>query len=230
MPKLRGKSVDIATNRILRKIENFDLASGEVVSDLELSKELNMSRTPVREAIMSLLDAGILERTQTKVIVKPLTLTDIIEILQVRESIELKSAEIILANGGLNVEQRSELEAIHDQLWQNITQGNFSANFEADEVFHHKIIEFSHNSRLLDIYKRLSLQSQRLRWFTLLTPDRYVKTLEEHKEILQNLYSMNQVGVAKAIRTHIANTQKNYQAILNNKWDKIASEIKRMNA
>ena len=78
MSRVRGSIVAIATQKILEKIENYELLTGDIVSDLELSKEFEMSRTPIREAIMSLLDCGILERTQTKVVVKTITLSDIV--------------------------------------------------------------------------------------------------------------------------------------------------------
>ena len=73
MPRVRGEAVNLATNYILKKIENYELSAGDIVSDLELSKEFDMSRTPIREAIMSLIDSGILERTATKVVVKSIT-------------------------------------------------------------------------------------------------------------------------------------------------------------
>ena len=71
----------------MNKINNYELLSGDVVSDAELSGELGMSRTPVREAMMQLINDGILQRTSTRVVVKPLTLSDIYEILEIREAL-----------------------------------------------------------------------------------------------------------------------------------------------
>jgi len=53
MARKRGDSVSTAAFKILQKINEYELISGETVSDLELSKEFNMSRTPVREAIVA---------------------------------------------------------------------------------------------------------------------------------------------------------------------------------
>lgn len=230
MPRIRGNSVSIATNKILKKIQNYELLTGDIVSDLELSKEFNMSRTPIREAIMSLLDHNILERTTTKVVVKAITLSDIIEILQVREAIEQKCAQILIENGGLNDDQKNHLLSIHEKLIENIVNGNIDSNFDADDLFHKEIIKYSGNSRFLDIYKRLTLQSQRLRWITMLTPSRYSETREEHTEILTALFDMDIDKTKQAIHNHIYATQKNYENILNNPhWSKIAQEIKHMN-
>lgn len=227
MPRLKGNSAKIAKDKILKKIENYELLTGDVVSDLELSKEFGMSRTPIREAIMSLIENNILERTKTKVVVKVISLSDIIEILQVREAIEQKAAEIIIKNNGLTKEQQEELLRIHEDLCQNISNGNFDSNFDADDNFHKKIVEYSCNSRFLDIYKRLRLQVLRLRWITMLTPSRYAETREEHKKIIEGLINSNLELTKQAIQEHLQNTQLNYEKILKDKqWIKISKEIK----
>lgn len=70
MPRLKGNASDTALKKIVQKINDYELSSGEIVSDLELSNELNISRTPVREAMQQLIDIGLLERTATKVVVR----------------------------------------------------------------------------------------------------------------------------------------------------------------
>ncbi|MRY42767.1 GntR family transcriptional regulator [Clostridium beijerinckii] len=229
MPRVRGNTVDIAVQKILHKIENYELVTGDIVSDLELSKEFEMSRTPMREAIMILLDNGILERTKTKVVVKAITLNDINEILEVREAIEQMSVEIIINNKGLTKAQLKELNVIQEKLCENITNGNFDSNFEADAMFHEKLAEYSGNERFLDICKRIYLQSQRLRWITMLTPSRYTETCEEHQKIIDALTNLDLSVAKEAIHSHLQNSKSNYDDIINNKqWNKIAQQMKNM--
>ncbi|MGC6589176.1 GntR family transcriptional regulator [Paenibacillus sp. Dod16] len=229
MPRVRGNTVDIAVQKILRKIENYELVTGDIVSDLELSKEFEMSRTPLREAIMILLDNGILERTKTKVVVRAITLKDINEILEVREAIELKSIEIIVNNKGLTKAQLKELNQIQEKLCENTNNGDFDTFFEADSRFHEKIAEYSGNERFLDICKRIYLQSQRLRWITMLTPSRYTETCEEHQLIIDTLTKLDLNAAINAIKSHLLNSKINYEDIINNKqWNKIAQQMKNM--
>ena len=185
MPRLKGNASDTALKKIVQKINDYELSSGEIVSDLELSNELNISRTPVREAMQQLIDIGLLERTATKVVVRSITLTDIAEIFQIREAIEIMSVKIILSRGGLNETQKLELMDIHQNLCNDISNGNFDKNFSDDTAFHEKLIEYSGNTRMEDICRRITLQSQRLRWLTLLTPSRYAGTRDEHQRIIQ---------------------------------------------
>ena len=117
--------------------------------------------------------------------VRSITLTDIAEIFQIREAIEIMSVKIILSRGGLNETQKLELMDIHQNLCNDISNGNFDKNFSDDTAFHEKLIEYSGNTRMEDICRRITLQSQRLRWLTLLTPSRYAGTRDEHQRIIQ---------------------------------------------
>ena len=230
MPRLKGNASDTALKKIVQKINDYELSSGEIVSDLELSNELNISRTPVREAMQQLIDIGLLERTATKVVVRSITLTDIVEIFQIREAIEIMSVKIILSRGGLNETQKLELMDIHQNLCNDISNGNFDKNFSDDTAFHEKLIEYSGNSRMEDISRRISLQSQRLRWLTLLTPSRYAGTRDEHERIIQGILNQDLDSTARAIQEHLQGSLENYTQILNNnQWMKIMSELKNMN-
>ena len=230
MPRLKGNASDTALKKIVQKINDYELSSGEIVSDLELSNELNISRTPVREAMQQLIDIGLLERTATKVVVRSITLTDIAEIFQIREAIEIMSVKIILSRGGLNETQKLELMDIHQNLCNDISNGNFDKNFSDDTAFHEKLIEYSGNTRMEDICRRITLQSQRLRWLTLLTPSRYAGTRDEHQRIIQGILNQDLNSAALAIEEHLQGSLENYTQILNNnQWMKIMSELKNMN-
>lgn len=230
MPRLKGNASDTALKKIVQKINDYELSSGEAVSDLELSNELNISRTPVREAMQQLIDIGLLERTATKVVVRPITLTDIREIFQIREAIEVMGVKIILSGGGLTEAQKLELMDIHHNLCTDISNGSFDKNFSDDTVFHEKLIEYSGNTRMEDISRRITLQSQRLRWLTLLTPSRYAGIRDEHERIIQGIFSQDLNSATQAIEEHLQSSLENYTQILNNhQWMKIMSELKNMN-
>ncbi len=216
MPRVRGNSVDIAMSKILKKINNYELLSGNVVSDLELSKAFNMSRTPIREAIFKLIDAGVLERTATKVVVKAITLIDIREILDFRNGVELTAIKTIYRNGGFTENQRKELKEIHENLKDDIGLGKFDDNFTHDALFHTKMVSFSNNSRILKVYEQLNIQAKRLRSVTLLTPGRYVETLQEHNDIIEAVGTNDFTKLERAIENHIEKTYRNYEQILNN--------------
>ena len=231
MARTRSNASELALKKILKKINSYDLSSGDVVSDLELSREFTMSRTPIREAISRLIDAGVLERTSTKVVVKSITLDDINEILVVKEAIELMSVRLIIEQGGLSTEDENALVNLHEHLKDDVSQGKFEDNFNTDAAFHTMIISCSGNSRLLNISKQIDIQVQRLRWITLLTPSQFSITLEEHEAIVSALLEKNLEKAAAAITQHSSSAKRNYtQIISNSHWNKLMKELTSMQA
>ncbi len=98
--KTKKKSfTDVAYEKIKELILNEDIGQGEIVSENQLAEYLNMSRTPVREAIRRLEAEGILvSRQGFGTIVKMLTLKDIEDIFEVREAMELIASETAIKN------------------------------------------------------------------------------------------------------------------------------------
>lgn len=229
MPRPRSNSVDKAKKYILKKIESFELGSGDTVSDLDISKEIGMSRTPVREAIMQLINSNLLERNRSKVIVKSITISDVKEILQLREAIETISAKCIIEKGGLTPKEKEQLDELIEKLNDGVKNQKYETNFENDALFHTKIIQLSGNQRMIEICDKINMQSRRLRWITILTPQRYIDTSKEHQQILSCIESMDITATQNAISTHIQKTYENYENILNdNQWNKILLALKNL--
>ncbi len=231
MARTRSNASELALEKILKKINSYELSSGDVVSDLELSREFTMSRTPIREAISRLIDAGVLERTPTKVVVKCITLDDINEILVVKEAIELMSVRVIIENGGLLPEEEKALIEIHERLKVDVSQGKFEDNFKTDAAFHTMIIAYSKNSRLLSVSKQIDIQVQRLRWITLLTPSQFTVTLDEHDAIVSALLEKDLSKAESSISAHSQSAKNNYSQIISNtQWHKLMKELTHMQA
>lgn len=230
MARAKNSASEQALTKILKKINSYDLSSGDIVSDLELSREFAMSRTPIREAISRLIDAGVLERTATKVVVKAVTLDDITEILIVKEAIELMSVRLIIENGGLTDKEAQSLIKLHEDLKEDVSQGRFEDNFKTDSAFHAMIVSFSRNSRLLTICNQIDIQIQRLRWITLLTPTQFTITIEEHDAIIKALIERDLSKAEHAISTHTSSAKSNYANIISNShWNKLMKELSKMN-
>ncbi len=230
MARLKSNIVNEVIDYILEKVNNCEYISGDIVSEVALAEKLDVSRTPIREAIMRLIDLGVLERTQTKVIVKAITFQDIKEILEVREAIELMSIRLIAEHGGLTEEQLIKLEEVSSVLEESVARGDVDQNFKSDFLFHELLVEFSCNNRLIDICKRINVQSQRFRWVTLLTPQRHVKTAKEHSKIFAALKDNNATKACSAIEKHLKQTIENYKIILeDDKWFRMMQELRLMN-
>ena len=84
-PSMRQRAYD----HLQRKLLSGELAAGSVVSEQSLATEIGMSRTPVREAIRTLEQEGVLEQVpRYGTIVRRADRNDLIELYELRESIE----------------------------------------------------------------------------------------------------------------------------------------------
>lgn len=227
MARPKSNASKIAFNFIKDKINRYDFVSGDTISDLQLSEELKMSRTPVREAIMELVQYNLVEKQKTKFVVKEITFKDIKEILEVRESIETMSATLIIQNGGLSEEQKKELVAIEKKLSHCLGVRDYFNNFKYDSLFHSCIVQYSNNSRLIAIMENLSIQFERVRWLSILTPNRYQNAIEEHREILGAINSGNSKKMNKYIHEHLKKSAANYEKITaNENWEDMIISFK----
>ncbi len=227
LPRLRSNLVDDVLTQIIQRINNYDFVSGDVVSEVALSKELDISRTPIREAIAKLIDIGVLKRENTKVIVTPLSLSDIKEILDARAAIEIMSVRICISQGLFIPQKMDELLELHEKYELSILRNELEKSFEYDKLFHDCLIKTSNNSRLMQFTERLNVQAQRFKRVTIVTPTRYTMTYSEHATIVNAIKNKSIAQASEAILLHIENSKKNYEEILtNDMWLKMFKTLK----
>ena len=227
MPRLKSTLVDDIFNDILHKINRYVYVAGDVISEANIANEMNVSRTPVREAILKLIDVGLLTRNKSKIIVKPLNYHDINEILDTRLALEIMSARTIHARGGITEEELGYLYELHNNMKIAFAQSQPENSFENDAIFHFTIIKYSGNSRLIDFSHRLILQSERFRQVTTLTPARYAITINEHSQILTAFKENNLNDMIDSLLIHTSNSKENYASILNNDmWLRMMKTLK----
>lgn len=228
MARPKSEATNIAFNTIKDRINNYDLVPGDTVSDLNLSNELNMSRTPIREAIILLEQCNLIVKEKHKYVVRDIRQEDINEILDIRIAIESLAAKLIIENGGLTKDQIAILEDLEVKYNKSIEDKNYNLNFKIDSTFHKNITEFSGNKRLFTIMKNISIQGERLRWMSILTPSRVDTAAKEHKDIVQYLREKNQEKVIETITNHLNLTRINYNKITEgDSWESIIISLKK---
>lgn len=136
----------------------------KIPSEPDLVKTFEVSRNTIREAIQSLIQAGVLESRQgdgTYVvttsrfeanILNRLNNSKISEVHEVRVSLEREIVKLAALR-----RTQSDLTEIKKTLEnKNLTKGSFKENSEADLAFHLSIAKASHNSIFYDLYKSIS--------------------------------------------------------------------------
>jgi DNA-binding GntR family transcriptional regulator len=169
---------------------------GARVSDLELSKSIGISRTPVREAINQLATEGLLERRpRLGVFIKLPDKREIEELYDLRILLESYAAERAAQSGADGLHDR--LRKIYDEMNQIIAAFKESGIpklerdlavrwFTADSAYHIAIIKATHNRHILKISSEMRLMTQILGHRRI---DHDLKDLtriyKEHGDILQ---------------------------------------------
>ncbi len=208
-----AKAYDI----ILQKIFSFELEPGALVSDNQLAKELGMSRAPVREAVLILTMAGLIQNLEGKSVVSSISITDIIDILHVRNALETESLLIIADNGWLTAAQEEELKKIHGELLEANSQGDMSEQYFKDDLFHSTLSGYSNSPRISNFLNQMKLQMQRARWLNLAIPERQDVSAHEHTNLLNAILNKDLDVSINCLKQHLQNSELSFRHILSDK-------------
>ncbi|WP_433497982.1 GntR family transcriptional regulator [Sphaerimonospora sp. CA-214678] len=173
-----------------------------------LSKEFNVSQTPLREALARLEHSGLVHREALKgyFVAAPFTLDEIVKLTETRLLLEPAIArEAALRR---TPEFIKDLEATV-VLLADVANGAdssttaFSQYWSADDRFHNLIAMQSGNPFLQRTYEFLSAQVQRFRLFSKMGNTGAGAAAEEHRRVLIALASGDGDAAAEAMREHV---------------------------
>lgn len=228
MPRGRRKAGSSSTSirqkaylEIQKRIATGVLPAGSAISELDLSKELGSSRTPIREALSQLVAEGLLEQNETGgVFVIQLNRENIIDTYELREALEIYAVGKVARNGLLRPADHRQLTNLLDALeaLQNelVASGSSVLDEEqtnrllaADLSFHALLIGLSQNVRINKVVNDTRLL---LRIFTIRRESHDSPTLErirlEHKALLEAIAARDEELTCKLLSAHIQASQR----------------------
>jgi len=195
-----------------QRILTHELSPGEAIHEVALSRELKISKTPVREAIQQLEKEGFVENIPGKgAFVARISIQDLREMFEVREMLECEA--IKRAAVKCDPERLAEIR----RAFEAGAEGEPGARpFRSGDQLHAFIFESLGNRRLLEIYRRLQDHIVRHRhyFFNGAAKGRPEGSYQEHLEILEALAARDPVRCEKAMRTHLQNSLEYVKSIL----------------
>lgn len=175
----------VAYRMLKTRILDGALPAGTQLLEQEAAELLNMSRTPVREAMVRLHQDGMVDiRPRHGMRVLPISADDMKEIYDVLTTLEGHAAAT-LAENGLRSEQKAELEDAIGAMDKALEDEDLQAWANADELFHAKLIEFCGNKRMIGMVSQLWEQSHRARMVTLRIRPKPTKSNREHQALIE---------------------------------------------
>jgi DNA-binding GntR family transcriptional regulator len=178
------------------------LAPGEALNEKAIAARFGVSRTPVREAMLSLKDDGLVEIfPQSGTFVARIPLEMIPEAVLIRKALECMAAEEAAKRRDEAALARLRA-AIRDQ--QHAAKAGDQHRFhEADEAFHALISEAAGYPGIWRMAQSVKAQVDRCRRLTLPVPGRMAKVIAEHQRIIEAIAAGDVSGARGALIAHL---------------------------
>jgi DNA-binding GntR family transcriptional regulator len=199
----RTQRVDEAYGELRSRIVKRTLLPGARLSGLSLSKSLNISRTPVREALRRLQAEGFVVFFPGRgFVVNSLSLDDVDKIYTIRIPLEGLAGRLATRDLAGDRDKMVFLEALIVEMEDLCGQGAAAAYADKNKEFHGAIFRACGNAWLINILENLTLQMGRFILNAAHIPGRMEKSMAGHREILERLRSADPNGVERAIAMH----------------------------
>lgn len=180
------------------------LGPGERLVERELAERFGVSRVPVREAIRALVAEGfVLFESARRTVVRRLTPTDVKELFELREALEVYAAGLAAARG--TPEALAELRGLLAEAATATKEGDGEAITDINTRFHDRILAMAGNSLLISVMEPVD---GRLRWLTRQNEE-WPQLLAEHRELYEAIAS----GDPDRARAHaLGHVRANYRS------------------
>lgn len=193
-------SVDRVYRAVLDRAVSFRLKPGERVNEVALARELDTSRTPLREALNRLVSEGFLSFERGRgFFCRTFQPRDVFELYQVRIALETFAARTACAEA--SDDQIAELSRFLDETGTEQDDRTSKELLSFDERFHEAIMAFTGNGEMLRLLRNVNQRIRFFRWIDM--EARRPRTQGEHRLILDAIAARDPNRAALAMRQHI---------------------------
>ncbi|MCP9312468.1 GntR family transcriptional regulator [Liquorilactobacillus satsumensis] len=186
---------------ILKKIINTEYKPGQRISEKELGEELNIGRTPVREALLQLRQEGLINVVpQSGTYITKIDLEVAVSARFIRESIEIR----IIKEAAATAPASPRLHTILNNQKFFSKQKEFERFFAEDEAFHEEFYRMTNHQQVWDWLQTINMQLNRFRMLRLKVVELPWKTLiDEHQKILTAVEQHKPAEAERLIENHL---------------------------
>lgn len=195
-------AADRAYAFIRRSIMSGERAAGSMLSENDLAGALQVSRTPVRAALVRLQDEGwVTIYPQRGALVRELTATEVRESAQVRHALEVAGIARLSSDDRARLTDR--LAGVVDQQEAALRERDFAGFVALAAPFHRAFVEAAENALMLQTYDRLGdrqvLSIVRSAPQIEREPD---QVIAEHRQLLADVRAGDWVAFADRLHAH----------------------------
>jgi DNA-binding GntR family transcriptional regulator len=199
---VRGeRTADVLARRLSKAILDGDLAPGTRLREATLAATYDVSRTPIREALIALSTSGLvaLERNRGATVLQRSS-ADVREIYHLRSVLEAEAAS--LAASRATPELLALLDASCDRLAE-LHDAPASEQLAADTTFHYAIAEASGSGRLSSCIRQISAIPEAYRSSFAYSGEDMTEAERQHRAVGSALRKHRRSEAARAMRSHV---------------------------
>ncbi|VXB96339.1 GntR family transcriptional regulator [Arthrobacter sp. 9V] len=199
-PQPRNTGAHVVYGELKRRILSLELKPGERIYEPAMAAALQVSRTPLREAIRRLISESLLEQQATGGVMVPvLDETAISELYDVRAALESLMAREACANA-----TEADLEELRGIVARNAALVEFADEaMKYGVALHAAIARIAGNSWARRFHDQISSQVERYRYFTNNAPERRDEALANHRLLVEAIASKDAEKAAKVAFDHV---------------------------
>ncbi len=196
----RKPLVESAYERIYEAVSNGTFEAGHRMLEAEIAGWLDMSRTPVREALRRLVDQDVLSYDRYgNLVVTRVDRQMVIEVYHMREVLEGAAARLAARYAyDEEIDALKDLVAAHEQL-----PASRKEQIKFNSLFHQAVLKASHNRYLLRAYEVLPHPVRAHTSVKKTVSVRYSNIVDEHRNIAEAIARHDGDAAEAAARAHV---------------------------
>ena len=184
-------------------IYHGEFAPGQRLVESDLAAKYETSRGAVREALALLQNEGLITRQRNRSAwVRPVTIKEAIEILEIRAVVEGLCAAKAAAKA--TKEDHRELRRMAAEMSEAVTCGDVLTDSRVSDQVHAKIREIADQQTAAGLIDRLRYQGVRYQFHVSLLPGRLAEGAKEHLDIIDAVIAGDPVQAEQLTRDHFA--------------------------
>ncbi|HZY16226.1 MAG TPA: GntR family transcriptional regulator [Ramlibacter sp.] len=193
-----------AAQRLRQMLVEGDIAPGAKLNERELSELLNVSRTPLREAIKRLAAEGLVELLPNRgAVAVALGEADVRHTFEVMAGLEAQSGA--LAAERITPQELAEIQAMHFEMLAAYTRRDLSAYYSLNARIHSAINAAAKNPVLAAVYDQVNARLQALRFRSNQDGAKWARAVQEHGQMLEALAARDGAAMRELLQQHLRN-------------------------
>lgn len=188
--------------RLRQMLVENRLAPGAKLNERELSEVLNVSRTPLREAIKMLAAEGLVELLPNRgAIALQLTEADVRNTFEVMAGLEGQSGELAAAR--ISDAELAEIRALHFEMMAAYTRRDLPAYYRLNAAIHDAINAAAKNPVLSVTYRQINARLQALRFKSNQDEEKWASAVHEHAQMIDALAARDASAMRAVLVAHL---------------------------